>query len=174
VPIGLCWCVLLSTSHIQCRICGRTAARCGQWPPLSSFQLPTDRTWGPERGTVPPPAYWPTILTSDRPQANIFITSSGRACLADLGLSIMMENLGATNGETLRRQAPEFPDQDARPLESQGASHSSAGGTLRWQAPELLRTDICPENTMESDMYAFGCVVYEVKPFAPGHLPKSS
>ena len=46
----------------------------------------------------------------------------------------------------------------------------SHGGTMRWQAPELLRGDAeeagCDwqRNSQASDIYAFACVCYEVRP----------
>lgn len=39
----------------------------------------------------------------------------------------------------------------------------SVGGTIRWQAPELLNPEIeNPRASVESDVYSFGCVLYEV------------
>jgi len=42
---------------------------------------------------------------------------------------------------------------------------ASSGGTLRWQAPELLNYEgdgTHNRNSLASDIYAFGCVCYEV------------
>lgn len=76
-------------------------------------------------------------------QANILATESGRACLADFGLSRFQD--GA-----------EFSC-------SQSGSSSLLGGTTRWQAPELLDPEVdSPKLTTESDVYAYGCVLYEV------------
>lgn len=36
------------------------------------------------------------------------------------------------------------------------------GGTLRWLAPELLWHDVKEPKSCASDIYAFGCVCYEV------------
>lgn len=65
------------------------------------------------------------------------ISSSGRACLADFGLSSI---------------------RDSKIREFTSASRPSSTGTLRWQAPELLN-DV---NTRASDIWAFACVSYEV------------
>lgn len=37
----------------------------------------------------------------------------------------------------------------------------AASETLRWQAPELLESEL-EEPTTSSDVYSFGCVMYEV------------
>ncbi|KAG6830403.1 hypothetical protein H0H92_000899 [Tricholoma furcatifolium] len=58
------------------------------------------------------------------------------------------------------------------------SSASSRGGSIRWQAPELLDfiSDTSPKNTTESDIYAWSCVCFEIftgdLPFA--HLQRES
>ncbi|KAK6966788.1 kinase domain-containing protein [Favolaschia claudopus] len=70
---------------------------------------------------------------------NILVTPSGRACIADFGLSIIV------NAMTLRVTT---------------STIASRGGTARYHAPELFReTGV---KTFASDIYAFGCVVYEI------------
>jgi serine/threonine protein kinase len=64
---------------------------------------------------------------------------SGRACIADFGLSII------ANTMTLRFAT--------------STSHAR-GGTARYQAPELFREETL--RTFESDIYGFACVCYEV------------
>lgn len=77
-------------------------------------------------------------------QPNILVDNSGRAQLADFGLS------SVTDPTILR-----------------WTSHSSAvsqGGSTRWQAPELFEPegeDLIP-NSKGSDIYAWACVCYEV------------
>ena len=74
---------------------------------------------------------------------NILVTESGKACLADFGLSNHV---------------------DAEMLTWTSESSTNIGGTVRWQAPELFDTE--NENskpTKETDVYAFSCVCYEVR-----------
>ncbi|KAK7026373.1 kinase domain-containing protein [Favolaschia claudopus] len=70
---------------------------------------------------------------------NILVTPSGRACIADFGLSIIV------NAMTLRVTT---------------STIANRGGTARYHAPELFReTGV---KTFASDIYAFGCVAYEI------------
>ena len=74
---------------------------------------------------------------------NILVTESGKACLADFGLSNHV---------------------DAEMLTWTSESSTNIGGTVRWQAPELFDTE--NENskpTKETDVYAYSCVCYEVR-----------
>lgn len=73
-------------------------------------------------------------------QDNILVTSNGRACLADFGLSnVVQTRLGGWNITTLMHH----------------------GGTIRWEAPELMQeTNVTP--TMASDIYALAMIFYEV------------
>jgi serine/threonine protein kinase len=74
-------------------------------------------------------------------KVNILITQSLRACLADFGLSAAKEtpSMAITTAVITR-----------------------ATGTMRWQAPELMKDDdVC--NSLASDVYAYGCVCYEVR-----------
>lgn len=65
-----------------------------------------------------------------------------RACLADFGVSIVAtESCFKWSGVGVSR-----------------------AGTLRWLAPELLDGS-CPHNTLQTDIYAFACVCYEVRKF---------
>ncbi|KAF9555647.1 kinase-like protein [Agrocybe pediades] len=83
------------------------------------------------------------IVHGDLKGANILVTDSGRACLSDFGLS----SVGSPDLFT--------------PLTPR--SSSFLRGTTRWQAPELLSPDVeDPRVTTESDVYAYGCVLYEV------------
>jgi len=81
---------------------------------------------------------------------NILISASGDACIADFGLSVIME---------------EFPAN----------SYSSSwhnGGHIRWKAPELLHSLPVgyPPRTAASDAFSFGRVIIELttaqKPFS--------
>ncbi|KAF9457681.1 kinase-like domain-containing protein [Collybia nuda] len=83
------------------------------------------------------------IIHGDLKGVNILVAKSGRACLADFGLS------SVTDAQILN-----------------WTSHSSAaskGGSTRWQAPELFDiNDALVPNTKASDMYALSCVFYEI------------
>ncbi|KAF8058981.1 kinase-like domain-containing protein, partial [Lyophyllum atratum] len=85
-----------------------------------------------------------TIVHGDLKAANVLVDASGRARLADFGLSSVTD--------------PEIPHW---------ATHSSVaskGGTTRWQAPELLapESDDAIHNTEKSDVFAWACLAYEV------------
>lgn len=91
------------------------------------------------------------LLTTALCKANILVTPSGIACLADFGLASVADSqaLKWTSLSTAAR----------------------SGGTLRWKAPELvgcgLGTSTIDDNrsvpsTTSSDIYSFACVCYEV------------
>ncbi|KAI3611499.1 protein kinase [Moniliophthora roreri] len=79
------------------------------------------------------------IVHADLKSDNILLTSHGRACLADFGLS-------------------ELTDSQVLALSS--VRTSPAKGTLRYWAPEII-LDRAPY-TYQSDVYAFALVCYEV------------
>ncbi|KAJ7776684.1 kinase-like domain-containing protein [Mycena olivaceomarginata] len=79
------------------------------------------------------------IVHGDLRGANILINEGWSACLADFGLSIFS---GATASMSTNR-----------------------GGSLYWMAPELLDPDqfgLKFARTPASDVYAFGCVCFEL------------
>ncbi|KAG6906945.1 hypothetical protein DXG01_011278 [Tephrocybe rancida] len=93
--------------------------------------------------------------TSDVPNrillANILVDRSGRACVADFGLSNVNNS--------------RIPYWTSQP------SVASKGGTSRYQAPELhiIESDdgtshrhMAPHNTKETDIYAWGGLCYEI------------
>ncbi|KAF9255847.1 hypothetical protein L218DRAFT_883177, partial [Marasmius fiardii PR-910] len=69
---------------------------------------------------------------------NVLIMSSGRACIGDFGLARVLESHGQqiTTSTTL------------------------PAGTSRWLSPKLLGGG---DSSKESDIYAYGCVCYEVR-----------
>ncbi len=76
-------------------------------------------------------------------QANILISNTGSACLADFGLSSMddPEILRWTSLKTMTR----------------------VGGTVRWQAPELMDDlEDGTRPTFSADVYSVASVMYEV------------
>ncbi|KAJ7267291.1 kinase-like domain-containing protein [Mycena rebaudengoi] len=82
------------------------------------------------------------IVHGDLKAINVLVTPSLKACITDFGLSSIA---------------------DVVTLRFTHSTVSAKGGTTRWQAPELLSGD---PNHYGSDIYAFGCVCYEV-PFSP-------
>jgi len=86
------------------------------------------------------------IIHGDLKGHNILVKESGRACLADFGISSVSDKDIA------------FWTTNPSPL--------SEGGTLRWQAPELLKFnkpgDKPIRNTQESDIYAWSSAVYQI------------
>ncbi|KAJ7728912.1 hypothetical protein B0H16DRAFT_233408 [Mycena metata] len=79
------------------------------------------------------------IVHGDLKGANILVTPSGRACVADFGLSSII----------------------ATSLKFQQSTTTTRGGTTRYQAPELLNSAEA-QNHFGSDIYAFACVGYEI------------
>ncbi|KAG7095918.1 hypothetical protein E1B28_006602 [Marasmius oreades] len=78
------------------------------------------------------------FVHGDLKGVNILITPDCRACIGDFGLSRVAD----THGLRIT------------------TSHSRPAGTARWLAPELLVGGGRPSK--ESDIYAFGCVCYEI------------
>ena len=108
-----------------------------------------------ERGTTFPIGGYTTIHGDG--QANILINRSHRACLADFGLSTIasIEHRAAANASSIS-------------VASNASLMSFAGGgTTRWMSPELLDPDRFGAGdgrpTKQSDCYALGMVVYEVR-----------
>ncbi|KAG6816491.1 hypothetical protein H0H87_005572 [Tephrocybe sp. NHM501043] len=90
-------------------------------------------------------------------KANVLVDSSGRAYLADFGIS-------------------NIDDPQIAHWTSQ-SSVASKGGSARWQAPELHQAELDDNddhpnvhNTEMSDVFAWGCLCYEI---FSGHLPFS-
>ncbi|EAU82166.2 TKL/TKL-ccin protein kinase [Coprinopsis cinerea okayama7 len=72
------------------------------------------------------------------------LKGSGRACIADFGLSSLVD------GEMLRWTTSE-------------STGLGVGGTSRWQAPELFDPDNeSSRPTCYTDVYSLGCVFYEI------------
>ncbi|KAH7925615.1 kinase-like protein [Leucogyrophana mollusca] len=84
----------------------------------------------------------PTVVHGDLKAANVLITASGRACLADFGFSMTSVSKAVLPTSTELR----------------------GKGTLNYCAPELLGTNhfaIMALDQRRCDMYSFGCICYE-------------
>uniref|UniRef100_A0A0W0EUD2 Protein kinase domain-containing protein n=1 Tax=Moniliophthora roreri TaxID=221103 RepID=A0A0W0EUD2_MONRR len=89
------------------------------------------------------------VVHGDLKGVNILMRSSDRPCIADFGLA-------------------RVADSKVRRMSSSTEAHHL--GTIRWLAPELLKDD--GRTSKSSDMYAFGCVCYEI--FSRGYPPFSN
>ena len=78
------------------------------------------------------------------PQGNVLVNSDLTACIGDFGLA----NITSSPSISIALSTP------------------SAGGTYRWMAPELLKSDeaggVPQKSSKASDVYSFGMVAYEV------------
>jgi len=83
------------------------------------------------------------VVHGDLKASNVLISNKGCAVLSDFGLSRSLE----------------------RPTGYTTSTHSMAG-SLNWSSPELIRPWLHPEEscvkTLASDVWAFGCTVYEL------------
>ncbi|KAJ7687713.1 kinase-like domain-containing protein [Mycena rosella] len=79
------------------------------------------------------------VVHGDLKATNILVTPSNRACIADFGLSSIVDVISL-----------QFTHSTPRPQ----------GGTARYQAPELLLGQSSIH--FASDVYAFACVCYEI------------
>ncbi|KAG6915879.1 hypothetical protein DXG01_009456 [Tephrocybe rancida] len=85
------------------------------------------------------------IIHGDLKGSNVLVDDTGHARLADFGISSISD-----------------PDIVAWTLQS---ASQSEGGTIRWQAPELFAVETTAggaKNSIESDMYSWGCVCFEI------------
>ena len=93
-------------------------------------------------------------------KANILINRNQRACLADFGLSTITSI--ATHAAAGASRASLISNDTVMSF--------TAGGTHRWMSPELLDPELfgIPQSegdrpTRQSDCYALGMVIYEVR-----------
>lgn len=76
-------------------------------------------------------------------QANVLISNTGEACLADFGLSEIVLEANRSDAKT-----------------TTNSTTWKVAGNPKWQAPELFED---PKRTTTSDIFAFGRVIYEVR-----------
>ncbi|KAJ8077692.1 Rho guanine nucleotide exchange factor [Marasmius tenuissimus] len=81
------------------------------------------------------------IVHGDMKGVNVLITPKLRACIGDFGLSHVA---------------------DSYALKLTTSITSRSRGTTRWLAPELLIPKPSVVSTTQSDIYAYGCVCYEI------------
>ena len=95
-------------------------------------------------------------------QANILINKDHRACLTDFGHSTIVYVPPHNSGVSSSAEAPRTWAESEVSL----VPHTS-GGTIRWISPELLYPAMFglddSRPTKQSDCYALGMVVYEVR-----------
>ena len=100
------------------------------------------------------------LTSSSLTQANILINRDRRACIADFGLSTIT---GVTTHTATGASRTSLISNDT-------LMSFTGGGTHRWMSPELLDPERfgMPESednrpTRQSDCYALGMVIYEVR-----------
>ena len=93
-------------------------------------------------------------------KANILINKGRRACLADFGLSTIAGVVTRAAAGAARMSS----------ISNDTLTSFTAGGIHRWMSPELLDPEMfgVPESegdrpTKQSDCYALGMVIYEVR-----------
>ncbi|KAK7026364.1 kinase-like domain-containing protein [Favolaschia claudopus] len=82
-----------------------------------------------------------STIHGDLKGINILVTPSGRACIADFGLAIIINTMS---------------------LRMSSSTTINRAGTARYQAPELVEPELNGRKTVQTDIYAFACVCYEI------------
>jgi serine/threonine protein kinase len=101
----------------------------------STPTLARDVPWRFERGEQLPPTF-PRTLAIVVVQANILVSSDREAKIADFGFTNFVDM-------SMSYASPRM-------------------GTPKWMAPELLDTRQKFQRTTKSDIFAFGCIAFEV------------
>ena len=96
-------------------------------------------------------------------QANILINKDRRAYLADFGLSTIVYVAPHGTADISLSTEASRPSMDSKV----SLMSFTPGGTVRWMSPELLNPEMFGLDnnrpTTQSDCYALGMVVYEVR-----------
>jgi serine/threonine protein kinase len=99
----------------------------------------------------------PPHLHLTHSKANILINKDRRACLADFGLSTITGVAAYATPGASRTSS----------ISNETLMSFIAGGTRRWMSPELLDPEMFgvqgDRPTRQSDCYALGMVIYEVR-----------
>ena len=94
---------------------------------------------------------------------NILIKKDYRACLADFGLSTIVYVAPPGTADIYLSAGVSKPSMDPKV----SLMSYTPGGTVRWMSPELLDPEMFGLDnnrpTKQSDCYALGMVVYEVR-----------
>ncbi|KZV99679.1 kinase-like protein [Exidia glandulosa HHB12029] len=98
----------------------------------------------------------PPIIHGDLKGANILISNERVARISDFGYSSALKSNLPVNP----RQEQAVPKEETR---EPSLTHSPGPrGTTRWMAPELFMYDDSAPNTVQTDIWSFGCVMLEI------------
>ena len=103
------------------------------------------------------------VMHGDLKGTNILIDDDGHCVISDFGQSEMKNEAFRLSGTHPARKLPYYSLVDGF------ADEDAPGGTLRWQAPEIMGGATAGHLTYHVDVYAFSIVCVEI--FSHGQLP---